>query len=313
MTLTPRKFTTGPPLQLLPLQSIVPDVPEDTDPAYTALESMLPLINATLAEHHVSLDKTEDMYGSSAQIQFLHRTKDESSITPENLTVLIPALWDEARPLAWLRVVSDLRAMLVQRPYTRSVKVELIARQLYGPQTFDVVEENRPIVEKWTTLETQLQEIISRSERLRNSVCSLGVIRMGYVHWSGGDPLPTVVLVVVNWDINPCEWDQTQASMRNVLRENDLAQVDVVFTRGEISAGAFSLQTPLSRPHAGDILSEKAYNTAVDMGADIGPAKDFTTSPGKFINGPSGTMGGYIKVTNVATGEAKHMGLTNTV
>ena len=224
------KFTPGPPLQLLPLENVDPD---DDDPAYIDLIGMLPHIYDTLGKHQVSLDDDQDMYGSSRQIEFLHRTKGGGSPTLGDLTVLIPALWNEAQPLAWLRVVSDLRHMLVQGTNTRPVKVELIARQLYNPQTFDVVEENHPIVGKWNALQPQLLGMISQSERLRTRLCSLGVIRMGYIHWSGGSVLPTIVLVVVNWDINPHEWDGTRLSMRNLLRDNGLPQVDVVFTRGK--------------------------------------------------------------------------------
>ena len=147
------KLTAGPP----PLQSIIPD---ENDPIYMDLKGMLPRLKDTMTRYQVSLDSVQDMQGSSPLIAFLHRTKGEVFATRENLTVFIPAIWNEAQPLAWLRVVSDLRQMLVLGTRTRPVKVELIARQLYLPQAFDAVKENHPIVEIWNTLQTKLHGII---------------------------------------------------------------------------------------------------------------------------------------------------------
>ena len=45
---------------------------------------------------------------------------------------------------------------------------------------------------------------------------------------------------------------------------------------GEICVSAFPLQTPTDQSETGVILPDKAYSTAVYMGADLGPAKYFT-------------------------------------
>lgn len=133
---------------------------------------------------------------------------------------------------------------------------------------------------------------------------------MGCRDCDGVGPFSTVVSILVNWDVNPFHWENPQELIKNVLRGHNLSDVDVIFSRGEICYNAFPLQDPSKGPVPGDIL-EREYNEPIAMGSDFGPAHYFLTPSGQQVHGPSGTLGGYLKVTDQNTQVVRRMGLTN--
>ena len=297
----------GPPLQLLPLRSISVHT---NNPALPALGHLMPQIQAVLRENQVRLDDNQDMHGNKAQIEFMHRVIGYETPSLQNLTILIPAVWNDNLPYAWLHVVSELRTILVQNVHTRPIKVELIGRQLYEPVRVLGVAENHPIISIWNNIHPQIWAIVTDFSHLRNRLWSIGVRRMGPPHWSGtGSWLTTVIRVIVNWDVNPMHWENPLHLIKNLLIGYSMPDVDVVFSRGEI-VNSFEVRTPNGGPEPGDIIHAN-YTQFVGMGSDIGPARYFNLDANTPINGPSGTLGGYIKVTDMTDGRWKIMGLTN--
>ncbi len=297
----------GPPLQLLPLSNTTLD---HSDPAAVALRQLLPRIIAIMREHQVDLDDGEDTYGSSNNIEFVHRTVNDEPPSLQNLTILIPAIWNERAPFQWLHVVDELCGLLVQDVRTRPVKVELIGGPHLRQQLIDVVEENHPIVAAWHTVGPEVLSIITGSAHLRNQWWALGVRRIGRQNWDGEAPLSTIVSILVNWDVKPVHWVESQNLIKNVLHSYNLHDVDVVFSRGEISRNVFPLQDLSKPPELEDIIGDE-YSETIGMGSDFGPAKYFEKAPGQSFHGPYGTLGGYLKVTDQRTQEVTRMGLTN--
>lgn len=297
----------GPPLQVLPLSNTTL---EHSDPAAVVLRQLLPRIKAIMREHGVELDEGEDTYGSSNTIEFVHRTVNDESPSLHNLTVLIPATWNDRAPYQWLMVVNELRELLVQDLRTRPVKVELIGGHHLRQQVMDVVEEGHPIVTAWINVRPQILGIITGSAHLRDQWWAVGVRRIGSQNWDGEGPLSTVVSILVNWDVKPIHWEDSQNLIKNVLRSHDLHDVEVVFSRGEISCNAFPLQVPSRRPQSDEIIGGE-YTERIGMGSDFGPAKYFRDSAGQSVHGACGTMGGYLKVTDQRTQKVQCMGLTN--
>ena len=140
---TYEKYRVGsPPSQFIPLD----DTPlEQRHLAYAVLRQLLPQIEAITREDRAEKDPGQDMHGNTADIEFVHRSVDDEPPSLENLTLLIPAVWNENAPFQWLRVVEEGRGLLVQNVRTRLVKVKLISPQLYQPLTIETVVNN-PIV-----------------------------------------------------------------------------------------------------------------------------------------------------------------------
>lgn len=297
----------GPPLQILPLSNTTLD---HSDPAAVVLRQLLPRIKAIMGEHGVELDEGEDTYGSSNTIEFVHRTLNDESPSLQNLTVLIPATWNDRAPFQWLHVVNALRGLLVQEVRTRSVKVEIIGGEHLRQQVMDVVEEGHPIVAAWNDVQPQILGIITRSVHLRDQWWAIGVRRIGSRNWDGEGLLFTVVSILVNWDVKPVHWEDSQNLIKNVLQSHDLHDVDVVFSRGEVSCNAFPLQVPSRPPYSDEIIGGD-YQERIKMGSDCGPAKYFRNAEGQPVHGACATMGGYLKMTDQRTLEVKCMGLTN--
>lgn len=308
---TYEKFRVGgPPLQLLPLHNTTLG---HADPAAVVLRQLLPRIVATMREHQVELDEGEDTYGfgSGNNIEFVHRTVNDETPSLQNLTILIPAIWNEDAPFQWLHVVDELRGLLVQDVRTRPVKVELIGGQHLRQQVLHVVAEDDPIVAAWPTVGPQVLSIITRSVYLQDQWWAVGVRRIGQEQWDGEEgALTTIVSILVNWDVKPAHWVESQTLIKNILDSYNLDHVDVVFSRGEISRNAFPLQNP-SKPPASEDRIGGEYSEAIGMGSDFGPAKYLQKAPGKTSDGPYGTLGGYLKVTDQRTQEVTRMGLTN--
>ena len=304
-----RERVGSPPLALLPLQ----DSPiNENNFAYLQLQKVLPQIEDVLRDYHVQIDGDQDMDGQTNQIEFVHRTREHESLSNHDLTVLIPAVWEEARPQIWLQVVDRVREILVQHQYTEGIKVEVIGRRFFKALTLDVVEDDHPIVSRWKDLRPQIHTIIDQSQHLRDRWCSIGVIRQGHTDWTGSEPpLPTVVAIMVDWDVNPLHWQDAEFHIKDLLLAYNLPNVGVDFSRGELVTTNFPLRQPMRAPKTGDILDKHAYSKKMEMGSDFGPREYFEKAPGEAIPGPSATIGGFINATDCETGTVTRMGLTN--
>ena len=205
---TYEKYRVGaPPLQLRPLNSIA--AAED-DPSCLCLMQMRSQIEAMLREIEVELDRMQDHEGNPATIQFVHRTVGRDLPSPQNLTVLVPAVWNENTPLNWLSAVEKIRSILLQDPITQVVKVEIMGRQLYQQRRIAVVEADHPIVAVWEEILPQVQTLIGPASEIDGLWASIGVERMGY-EIDGEDGLRTTVSVVVDWDVNPVLWRKAES------------------------------------------------------------------------------------------------------
>lgn len=138
----------GPPLQLLPLRNTHLDY---SDPVHPILRQLLPRIEAILEKFGVELDDGEETwgFGSSPEIEFVHRTVNDEPPSLQNLTILIPAQWNEHAPFQWLHVVDELRGLLIQDVRIRPIRVELIGGRLLEQQVMDAVKEDHPIIAAW--------------------------------------------------------------------------------------------------------------------------------------------------------------------
>ena len=152
---TYEKYRVGsPPLQILPLG--FHPIKQRT-PVYILLENLRFQLEAILVKYGIELDdERED--GKVGDIQFVHRTVDDDEPSNDNLTVWIPAIWDE-KPLDWLRAVKAMRLLLLKDPITKSIKVEMISHELYRSKMIAAVQVDHPIVAAWNTISPLIHEV----------------------------------------------------------------------------------------------------------------------------------------------------------
>ena len=134
---------------------------------------------------------------------------------------------------------------------------------------------------------------------------------MGHQDWWGGSgPLPTVIRILVNWDVNPVHWESPKIRIQDLLKSHNLADVEVVFSRGGIRYNTLPARNSIKGSGVGDDIHE-SYSEAIQMGMEFGPERSFTQAPGEQITGPSSTLGGYIKVTDLSNMKKTLVGLVN--
>ncbi|KAI4124222.1 MAG: hypothetical protein LQ338_004927, partial [Usnochroma carphineum] len=301
---TSQKFRVGgPPLQILPLETTL--IPHNHEVA-VVLRELVPRIENALSFHQVERD-VED------PVAFVYRTIPEQMPAMENMTAYVPATWNDSAPIQWLKAVDAIRAILVRDHRTRPIKVEIIAWQLTTPRNTEALEEDHPVVAAWPEIRPQVHNILGETTIVRESWLTIIVLRRGYnPPWSDidGSPHPSVVLLIImDYVINPWQWRAAEHKIRNLLTAHGLTDVEVEFERGENTIMTFPVREPTIAPKDVDII-KGPYNVSVGMGADFGPARYFDSAPGQPIAGPTGTIGGYFTVVR-SDGKRKKMGITN--
>ena len=304
---TYEKFRVGcPPLALLPLHFT--DL-HGGNRAYQALRWQMPRFHEVLQNFHIEIDYDRDIFGNNQEVRFGHRTREYEDPSDSNIFVFIPAVWNDNRPLSWLQAVNEIRNILGENPFTRRVGVEMMGRYYFKEWTMKVIEDDHPIIAVWHRIQPEIHSILAQSQFLRDRWCSIAVIRLGHIT-EDGPPLPTVVAILVDWDVNPLHWEDAQLRINSLLTSHNLPNVRADFSRGGIVRDTFPLLKPTTdrkvRP-----LKAHAYQQKVAMGTDMGPARYFEKAPGEKIGGPCGTLGGYVDVKDNQTGEVTRMGVTN--
>ena len=97
-------------------------------------------------------------------------------------------------------------------------------------------------------------------------------------NWLAAGALPTILSILVDWDVNPREWKDAEIWIEALLSVHNILDVRVFFHKGEIQ--------PTISVNQGDSYPSKSdYSEKVKMGADFGPARDFVVPDGSHIKG----------------------------
>ncbi|KAL8707628.1 MAG: hypothetical protein Q9220_007366 [cf. Caloplaca sp. 1 TL-2023] len=222
---TMQKFRVGcPALQILPLE-------------YASIDRDDPIL-AILNEQRAAFGHICTARGivlrTDTPVTFQHRVIPGSAPRSDTMTVFVTAVWEQGCGLLWLQAASEIRGMLRANPMTRSVQVEMISWQLTRRRIEAPLEESHPINGHWPKLRLQIHDVLNQSPALRDS-CSIFLHRRGYdAREHEGDPSPfiTTILVVVDYDVDPWQWEEQEHQIIQLLAAFRMEDVKVEFERG---------------------------------------------------------------------------------
>ena len=292
---TVERYRVGaPPLQILPLATVKI---EQSSRQAQALHPIRRQIGEQLQNFHISPDRRFEI------LYLCYRGIDGAS--SGSLTLVIHALWNEASAETWLKAVDGIRGILFGIPILASVKVEILSWQTMTKRRVNIIELEHPLVSAYESrILPSLRDILASEPKVWASLNSIDALRLGYLGSQKAPetfitPNPVVIRILVDWDLERRDWQVAEHEIKTLLIHESLADVEVLFERGDIVETAFNLRPPERGDGQGDVISHD-YNDKVGMGVDIGPECYLQSWPsGRPIAGIYGTFGGYILAEEV--------------
>ena len=110
-----------------------------------------------------------------------------------------------------------------------------------------------------------MRRIVEQSAAFEDKWCTIGAVQMYYIYDgefnAGAGPFSIVLLIVVDWSVNPTQRSEEEQSIKNIPDSNLLSKVEILFTRGEIRRSP--ILTPSAEIGGDQLLTPDAYDDRI--------------------------------------------------
>ncbi len=244
-------------------------------------------------------------------IELVSRVRPELALPDEGQpTILIVAHWEDGCSLAWERVVRRVKQMADARRLKApglkhlDIAVEMIAEELTLPKYLSLVPADllaRGLERDWPVIRDKAFQILESHPATRNHTTTISLFRLGF-SMDDGDNNNTVY-ISLDYTSNEAGWPPVARELQYLLDQYGYAELALHMEHNVLEQYPFELvpgqpNNPrrAEKRRLYNLVPTTPYNTAVNLGADIGPSRYLVTDDGKRVSPTIGTLGCWLEI-----------------